>query len=461
MKNTVTGGTIITNQNIPRVKHQVVIRSTRLGDYLLSGDSVLGIDDSVKEVLGLCDGRHTVQEIAEWAAQEEGEPVEAVYTEIEQFLGMLSDEGVITYRDSPDPIIPIYQYDRPLSVIWEITYACNQKCEYCIAKAGKPDPHELSCEEVDAVLDELVELKVGLINITGGEPLLKKGTALHIAQRASEHGIELELLTNAMLITTEMAQEIYDAGVRCAQVSLDCVNPEVHDRQRGVTGAWKKAVEGIGHLRNVGIHVMAAAVVNSETLEYFEETRRFLREIADIVKMGSVMPMGRGENNTCLLTPDMYYRMLELKNTTEANELTDFIFCKERCSIGTTPVIAPNGDVYPCMLTKYEELKLGTVRESSLRTIYESSDLLHELFDWNVNKNETCSSCWNRYYCGGGCRGCAFAYHGTIYKNDPYQCEAHKKFARELLKRGHPATRKALKELIALTKNDGRRRTHD
>lgn len=437
----------------PRVKHQVIIRQTRLGDYLLSGDSVLEIEETGKEVVSQCDGSHTIREIAEWAAEKEGEPVDAVRADLEGFLNTLEEEGVIMYMDSPDPnpLPPLYQYDRPLSVIWEITYACNQNCKYCIAKAGKPDPDELSEEEINTVLDELVNLRVGLINITGGEPLLKKDTALYIARKASERGIELELLTNAMLMTPDTAQAFADAGVRYAQVSLDCARPDIHDDQRGVKGSWEKAVAGIKRLREAGIEVMAAAVMNSETIAYLEETRNFLGSIADVVKMGPVLPMGRGENHACLLTPDMHYELLKLRNRTDENQLTDFIFCKERCSIGTTPVIAPNGDVFPCMLTKYEELKVGNIRESSLRDIYKNSHVLKELFQCNVDKIDTCRDCWNRYYCGGGCRGCAFAYHQTIYKKDSYQCEARKKFARALLRQGHPLTKKALKGLIKLT----------
>ena len=435
----------------PRVKHQIIIRHTKMGDYILCGESVLEIDEAVIDIIRLCDGCHTITHIAEWAAHKEGEPVETVYKELLSFLDMLSTEGIIEYRDSPDFITPVYTNDRPLSVIWEITYACNQQCKYCIAKAGKPDPDELSFEQIDKVLTELVALKVGLINITGGEPLLKKDTALYIARKASDNGIELELLTNGMLVTPTVAKELYAAGVRYAQVSLDCVHPAVHDAQRGVKGSWERAVKGINNLRKAKIHVMAAAVMNNETLPYFEETRNFLNELADVVKMGVVMPMGKGENNDCLLTPEMYYQLQILRNKTEDNLLTDFIFCRERCSIGTTPVIAPNGDVYPCMLTKYPELILGNVKKTSIKDIYEHSDLLHELFECCIDKIEPCNTCWNRYYCGGGCRGGAFAYYGTIYKKDAYQCEGRKKFARALLTRGHPETKKALKELINLT----------
>lgn len=448
----------------PQVNHQVVIRNTRLGTYLLSGNSILEIDDLGKEIVRQCDGCHTVQEIAQWIAErEESEEIHKgmykdIYGELNQFLDTLFKEGIIEYRDCPETLDfdPIYSYDRPLSVIWEITYACNQNCVYCIAEAGTPAPHELSKEEISSVLDELIELRVGLINITGGEPLLKKDTALYIARRASENGIDLELLTNGMLVTPEVAEQFYEAGVCYAQVSLDCARPEVHDAQRGVRGAWRKAVEGISNLRNAGIEVMAAAVMNSKNIKYFEETAQFLGEIADTVKMAPVIPMGRGENNTYLLTAEMYCNLLELKGKTQENQLTAFIFCKEKCSIGTTPVIAPDGDVYPCMLAKYQELKLGNVRKTSIGDIYEHSDLLHELFACTVEKIEPCSTCWNRYYCGGGCRGCAFQYYRTIYRNDPYQCEARKKFAREVLKRGHPVTRKALQEVLLVTTSSRR-----
>lgn len=420
---------------------------------MLSGSSVLEIDDASRTVVALCDGCHTVQDIAAVVACQQCEPVETVVDELVPFLDMLVEEGVIQYYDTPEYISPLYAYDRPLSVIWEITYACNQACQYCIARAGKAAPDELSRKEMDTILQELISLDVGLINITGGEPLLKKETALHIAKKASENGIELELLTNAMLVTEEVAHELHEAGIRYAQVSIDCVHPEVHDAQRGVAGAWERAVNGITRLRDAGIEVMAAAVMNKETLPYFMETAKFLENCADKVKMGPVQPMGRGEKSELLLTPEMYYDLQVLRSTTPDNQLVDFIFCKERCSIGTTPVICPNGDVYPCMLTKYKELKLGNLKKESFRSIYKNSEVLHELFQVTVDDIEKCNSCWNRYYCGGGCRGCAFAYHGTIYKWDPYQCEGERKFARALLKWGHPETKRALKELLRLSKN--------
>ena len=145
----------------------------------------------------------------------------------------------------------------------------HQKCQYCIARAGKSGPDELSDREIDRILDELIALKVQLINITGGEPLLRKETALHIAERASEHNIGLELLTNGMVITRAVARELYRAGMRNAQVSLDSARPEVHDIQRGVKGGWKKTVEGIKNLREAGIHIITSVKLARSLHENF------------------------------------------------------------------------------------------------------------------------------------------------------------------------------------------------
>ncbi|MBU7016429.1 MAG: radical SAM protein [Theionarchaea archaeon] len=421
-----------------------VIRKLCSGNYLSSGNISDGASSGT-----IAHDCHTDQKMGHSTSGKK-KSTEAVCRKLEQYLEPFLEEGIIEYMDCPDYIDPEYNYERPLSVFWEVTYACNQDCPHCTSKARTFDPRELTQEEIDEAIDQLIELEVGLISITGGEPLLKKDTVLQIAQRTSEHGIELELLTNGMFITPEAAEVIYCAGIRDAQVSLDCAQPDVHDRQRGFEGAWKETVEGIHNLRKAGIHVMASAVMNSETLEYFDETKRFLQTIADTFKIEAVKPAGQELNN--MLSPDLYYKLLELRNMREG-QLSEFIFFKERCSIGTTPVITPTGDVYPCIFTKYEELRLGNVRKTSLGDIYEYSDTLSELLECTVDKIKSCRDCWNRYYCGGGCRGCAFEHYKTIYSPDPYQCEARKKFARKLLRHGHPLTKKALRELVMLAKN--------
>jgi radical SAM protein with 4Fe4S-binding SPASM domain len=126
------------------------------------------------------------------------------------------------------------------------------------------------------------------------------------------------------------------------------------------------------------------------------------------------------------------------------------IVCKETCSIGTSPVIGPTGEVYPCYLTRVDDLSVGNVRQQSLSEIWTSSPLLKELMNWNVDQIDECRGCWNKLYCGGGCRGHAYFHHGTVNAKDNYVCAANQAMAHEIFRHGNPATRAALEELITL-----------
>lgn len=433
-------------QSYPKFKQQVVLRNTHFGDYLLSEDNILKINESVKKLVKMCDGTNTIAMICEKLAVDTDENEEAIYEKLEELFSFLYNENLIEFSFSEDFYEPVYNYKSPLSIIWEITYACNLQCDFCIAKAGTPIPKELNSEDIESILNELISLNVNLINITGGEPLLRKDLVLLITKKAVENGIKINLLTNGTLVTEEIAKELFNAGIKQVQVSVDSVYPDVHDKQRGVVGSWNKAINGIKLLKNVGMTVTAAAVVTKSNFEYFKDTRQFLGEIADKIKIGPVLPMGRGFNNDYLLTSDMIYHILHSRSSNDQNLLSDFIFPKQTCSIGSTPVITPTGDVYPCMLTKYEELKLGNLKNTTLELIYESKKL-QELCNWNIDKIEPCNKCKYRYYCGAGCRGSAYAYHGSIYKNDAYYCAARKRFAAELLKNGDPVTKKALRKI--------------
>ena len=62
----------------------------------------------------------------------------------------------------------------PLSVAWELTLACNMNCMHCGSSAGQTRPNELTTKEALDLCDQLNELNAKFINLTGGEPILRK-----------------------------------------------------------------------------------------------------------------------------------------------------------------------------------------------------------------------------------------------------------------------------------------------
>jgi len=431
-----------------KVSEQVFIRKTSRGNYILQGDHVIEVNEIAEEILSLCDGTRTSEEILHKLCQCHGEDVKDVRGDFEEFLKTMVEDNILEYVDAPQYIDPLYQYDRPYSINIEITYACNQNCVFCAADAGTPLKNELTQKEIDTLLDEITELHINPVTITGGEPLLKYDIVLHMVRRIASAGLKPIMLTNAVLITEEMAENLYAAGLHTIQTSVDGMTPEVHNKIRGTSTALDDVKRGISIFKEAGFEVHLSTVLNRQNFSQLEKILAIQNLFgSDKTYISFVHPLGRGKDKKFHLTPQQVRNYFVLSHMTDAGEILNEFIPRERCSIGTSPVVTPTGDVYPCMLTKFEPLKLGNIRKTTLKEIWQHSPLLKELCTCSVYMLEPCKTCEYRLYCGGGCRGAAFAYHGTIYKNDPYTCGATRLIVKELKERGTKDTKERYQTL--------------
>lgn len=431
-----------------KVSEQVFIRKTSRGNYILQGDYVIEVNEISEEILALCDGTRTPEEVLQTLCHRHGEDAEDVKAGVEQFIETMVENGIVEYCTTPDFIDPLYQHDRPYSINVEVTYACNQHCIFCAADAGAPLQNELTAQEIDHLLDEITALHINPVTITGGEPLLRYELVLHMVERIASAGLKPIMLTNAVLITKERAEALYAAGLHIIQTSVDGLTPEVHNRIRGTPTALDDVRRGISLFKEAGFEVHLSTVLNRGNFSQMMEISTIQNVFgADKTYVSFVHPQGRGKNQKFHLTPQQMRDYFVLSHQTGNGEILNEFIPRERCSIGTSPVVTPSGDIYPCMLTKFEPLKLGNVRDTTLKEIWQSSPLLKELFECSVYKIEPCKECSYKLFCGGGCRGGAFAYHGTIYRNDPLTCGATRLIVKELRERGTKDTKERYKLL--------------
>jgi uncharacterized radical SAM superfamily Fe-S cluster-containing enzyme len=127
----------------------------------------------------------------------------------------------------------------PFLVVWDYTNLCNLKCKHCYANAGKFANDELTTEQKYEVVDQLDKAGVVAIAFSGGEPLMRKDL-FEIASYTKEKGMYASIATNGTLISKGVAKKLKKIGIDYVEISLDHVNPVIHDRFRGVRGAWKK-----------------------------------------------------------------------------------------------------------------------------------------------------------------------------------------------------------------------------
>lgn len=128
-----------------------------------------------------------------------------------------------------------------------ITDRCNLRCVYC---TYWQDWQKLPSEEI-LTYEELLRLAwvaagVGVckIRITGGEPLVRRGIVGFLQDLNRIPGIDKVCLTTNGVLLAELAPNLYNAGLRHLNISLDTLR---RDRYREITGKdnWREVMAGL------------------------------------------------------------------------------------------------------------------------------------------------------------------------------------------------------------------------
>jgi cyclic pyranopterin phosphate synthase len=177
-----------------------------------------------------------------------------------------------------------------------VTDRCDFRCTYCMAEDMQflPKKDILSLEEIEEICRAFMKLGTRKIRLTGGEPLVRKGIMQVINNLGKEVGGELDELT----ITTNgsqlesKAEDLYNAGVRRINVSMDHLDP-IKFKEITRWGDLEKVKIGLKKAREVGLKIK----INTVAISEFNQSH-----LADILKwcgdenfdmtIIEVMPMG-------------------------------------------------------------------------------------------------------------------------------------------------------------------------
>ena len=145
---------------------------------------------------------------------------------------------------------------------------CNFRCQYCL-----PEEEELSYllnEQLLTQSELLVLLKQVFIplgfrkfRLTGGEPLLRKDVVEIVGKIASLPETEdLSMTTNGFLLSN-LAEDLYHAGLKRINISLDSLNANTFNHLVGNGGQnrWQQTWEGIQTAYQVGFNPLKLNVV--------------------------------------------------------------------------------------------------------------------------------------------------------------------------------------------------------
>ncbi|ACK71765.1 molybdenum cofactor biosynthesis protein A [Gloeothece citriformis PCC 7424] len=145
---------------------------------------------------------------------------------------------------------------------------CNFRCQYCMPEGTELDyvllQDLLTHDELLTLLrDVFIPVGFRKFRLTGGEPLLRPGVVDLVREIATLPETEdLAMTTNAFLLA-DLAEDLYQAGLRRINISLDSLNRETFDKIIGNRGKsrWDKIWAGIQAAHEVGFDPLKLNVV--------------------------------------------------------------------------------------------------------------------------------------------------------------------------------------------------------
>ena len=229
---------------------------------------------------------------------------------------------VLTPTDGAKPLVDTFQ--RQISYLrLSVTDRCDLRCTYCMPERMQflPRKEVLSLEELYKLSLGFIERGVAKIRVTGGEPLVRRDIielfqALGRKLGPEGHGglEELTLTTNGTQLA-RYAADLYRAGVRRVNVSLDTLDPAKFARLSR-RDMLKHVLVGIAAAREAGLKVK----INTVALKGINEG-----EIPDLIEWAhgeghdltliEVMPLGDVDEDRV----DHYLPLSEVRERLERN----------------------------------------------------------------------------------------------------------------------------------------------
>ena len=185
----------------------------------------------------------------------------------------------------------------PLFASYNVTYRCNLRCSFC--RAWRSDYPELGREEARRVVGEICSLGVLVLDFSGGEPFLREDVE-SLGSLAKSLGCLSGVNTNGTLIGSGRAVKAA-ASFDFITVSIDGTE-EVHDKIRGVRGAYRRAKTAMRALRDNGGRVGISSVITAGNAASLGKAWMELEGLYDYLVVQPVMPPpGRATGATGLL----------------------------------------------------------------------------------------------------------------------------------------------------------------
>ncbi len=375
------------------------------------------------------------------------------------YCGTVEPSDALRYgrraKDLPSHLLQFSADKKPV-VVWNCTRRCNLRCVHCYSQSEDRDyADELTTAEARTMIDDLAAFGAPVLLFSGGEPLVRKDL-LDLVRYAVGKGLRAVISTNGTLIDDAKAAAFAEIGLSYVGISLDGLR-EVHDKFRGVSGAYDRALRGLNASRNAGLKVGLRFTINRRNVgevpaifDLVEQERvpricfyhlvysgrgsaliaedldhAGTREVVDLIIDRTQRLHDQGFPVE-VLTVDNHadgvflYQRLQREDPARAAQVLELLQFNEGNSSGAgIGCVSWNGDVHPDQF--WRQHVLGNVRQTPFSRIWTDPDneFLMKLKHKGRFVTGRCGRCRWLAICGGNFRARAEAATGDLWAPDP------------------------------------------
>ncbi|MDY3901083.1 MAG: radical SAM protein, partial [Atopobiaceae bacterium] len=204
----------------------------------------------------------------------------------------------------------------PWIILFDPTSACNKHCVGCWA-ADYGNRLNLTYDECDKLICESKALGTHLFMLTGGEPLVRKGDVLKLAEKHDD--CLFNIFTNASLVDEAFCQKVQELGNIVFSVSLESYEASVNDGRRG-DGSFEEVMRAFDLMKKHGLLYGTSTCYTRANTERVSSDQFFQLLVDKGCRWAwyfHYMPVGEGASADLMPTPEqreyMFHRIREVR----------------------------------------------------------------------------------------------------------------------------------------------------
>ncbi|PFR75257.1 radical SAM/SPASM domain-containing protein [Bacillus cereus] len=385
----------------------------------LKNENTFTINKTATEIIELIDGTKTYGQVVSFLSLKYSEDPISIEKKLNAFLNNVSKVYNMNIGTQEEPInVPVNLIEEqtiyPKVASIEITNRCNVRCRHCYGDFGAVKPKVMSVDQIKSLLDDLNNIGVKLIELTGGDITVHPNLKEILLYALNLNFSQITLLTNGIALSDKVMDIIIkNKSKTFVQIDMHSLDDNYLTWFFKVPNTLHKIKNNIMKLAENDVRLRIATIVTHLNVHEVEDIAEWVHNLGiDSIGVSPVIPMGRA-----LGCSDLYLNEEDVKTYGEAllkinKKYPKFVSLYEgaraeirNCGAITSHiVIAPDGEIKMCTMHSLDDLKnrIGNVFEQNIKDIYdEKFKYINAFFNLQAPQmdSEECKECENKRFC--------------------------------------------------------------